>query len=284
MKVRVGLSQISPTLGDLDRNIEIFRKAVAQAQEKGLELLIFPELGLTGYFLKDMVPAVAQLRSSRLLKEMKAISQKLSLVVGLVEESRDHCFYNSAFYLEGGEILHIHRKLYLPTYGMFDEQRYLARGKKVRAFETRFGRACMLICEDAWHPSTVYVASQDGAELLFIPSSSPGRGVEGGHDLAITRTWEGMNRIYALLFSQFCFFVNRVGYEDGVSFWGGSEVVDPKGEVQAKGPYFDEAFVEAEIDLQEVRRARISSPTLRDEDLGLTIRELQRIRKAQEAT
>ena len=272
--MKLGIAQINPTLGNLDRNVEIFRKTVKEAIEKGLELLVFPELGLTGYFLKDMVPTVAQRLDSKLIREIQRVSKKISIVVGLVEESSDYCFYNSVLYFEAGKILHVHRKVYLPTYGIFDEERYLSRGTQVRAFDTRFGRIAMLVCEDAWHPSTVYLASQAGSQILIIPASSPSRGVQRGDKLQISETWESMVKVYATLFMQFCVFVNRVGYEDGINFWGGSEVVNPSGKRILKGPYLDDALVETTLNLEEVRRARVASPILGDEDLNLTIQEL----------
>ncbi|MEE8109528.1 MAG: nitrilase-related carbon-nitrogen hydrolase [bacterium] len=274
MELNLGIAQISPTLGNLDRNMEIFRKEVEEAVGRGTDLLVFPELGLTGYFLKDMVPSVAQRLDSKLVREIRRASRKVSLVVGLVEESPDFFFYNSVLYVEKGEILHVHRKVYLPTYGIFDEERYLSRGTKIRAFDTRFGRMAMLVCEDAWHPSAVYVASQAGAQILLLPASSPGRGVQKGKKLAISDTWESINRVYASLFMQFCVFVNRVGYEDGINFWGGSEVVTPAGKQLLKAPYFKEASLEVKLDLSDVRRARVASPILGDEDLNLTIQEL----------
>ena len=274
MKLKLGIAQINPTLGNLDQNVEIFRKTVKEATDNGTELLVFPELGLTGYFLKDMVPTVAQRLDSRLVREIRRASKKLSLVVGMVEESSEHFFYNSVLYIEKGDILHVHRKVYLPTYGIFDEERYLSRGTQVRAFGTRFGRMAMLVCEDAWHPSTVYLASQAGSQILLIPASSPGRGVQKGAKLQISETWESMVRVYATLFMQFCVFVNRVGYEDGINFWGGSEVVNPNGKRILKGPYLDEALIETTLDLEEVRRARVASPILGDEDMNLTIQEL----------
>ena len=282
MGLELGAAQINPTLGNLDRNVEIFRQSVKDAAERGIDLLVFPELGLTGYFLKDMVPAVAQRLDSKLVKEIRRASRKLSIVVGLVEESPEHFFYNSVLYVEKGEILHVHRKVYLPTYGIFDEERYLSRGSKVRAFDTRFGRVAMLVCEDAWHPSTVYLASQAGSQILLLPASSPGRGVRKGKKLDISDTWESMIRVYASLFMQFCVFVNRVGYEDGINFWGGSEVVSPAGRQVAKAPYFDEAILEADLDMAEVRRARVASPLLGDEDLNLTIQELLHLRRTRE--
>ncbi|MBI2875460.1 MAG: carbon-nitrogen hydrolase, partial [Candidatus Tectomicrobia bacterium] len=230
-----------------------------------------------GYYLRDMVPEVALREGSAALKRLREMSREMALVTGLVEESADHLFYNAGLYLDGGEICHTHRKVYLPTYGMFDEQRYFARGRKVRAFDTRFGRGCLLICEDLWHPSTAYIAFQDGAALLINLSCSPSRGIDREEKLAITETWETLNQAYAKLFSQFVLFVNRVGYEDGVNFWGGSEILDPEGRVIAKAPYFEEGLTVGELDLGTLRRTRIATTLLRDEDLDLMLRELWRI-------
>ena len=208
------------------------------------------------------------------------MSREISIAIGFVEESGRHGFYNAAGYFEGGELLHIHRKIYLPTYGLFDEGRYVGAGRQVRAFDTRFGRVAMLICEDAWHPSLAYIASQDGADILIVPSSSPARGVKkqpGKSSLGIERTWQSLNRAHAAAFNQFVLFSNRVGYEDGISFWGGSEIVLPTGEPLATAPKWKPRLLTAEVNTADIRRARIATPTLSDEDLHLTLRELRRI-------
>ncbi|OGW16475.1 MAG: carbon-nitrogen hydrolase [Nitrospinae bacterium RIFCSPLOWO2_12_FULL_45_22] len=277
MILKVGLGQINPALGNLSRNIAIYEELFTLAKAQAVDLLIFPELGLTGYFLRDMVPEVALREESAILTRLKDMSREIPIATGFVEESKEHLFYNAGIYLEDGEVRHIHRKVYLPTYGMFDEQRYFARGKMVRAFDSKFGRAALLICEDLWHPSTAYIAFQDGADFLLVLSSSPGRGVDLGEKLVISDTWETLNKTYAKLFSQFIFFANRVGYEDGINFWGGSEIITPEGQQVAKGRYFQEELVVGEIDTNDIRRTRISTTLLRDEDLDLTLRELLRI-------
>ena len=202
-----------------------------------------------------------------------------------MEESGRHGFFNSAAYFENGELVHVHRKVYLPTYGLFDENRYVGRGDKVRAFDTRFGRAAILICEDAWHPSLAGIASLDGADLLIVPSASPARGVskangEGG--LAIQRVWQSLTRTYASAYNQHVVFSNRVGYEDGINFWGGSEILAPSGEPLAQAARGAKEMLVSQVDTANVRRARIASPTLRDEDLHLTLRELRRIQRSRE--
>lgn len=279
MIIKIGLAQINPTLGNVGRNLEIFEDYVERALQEKVDLLIFPELALTGYFLRDIVPEVALQEDSPVLKKLRTMSREMAIITGFVEESPDHLFYNAGIYLEEGQVRHIHRKVYLPTYGMFDEQRYFARGGKIRAFDTRLGRLGLLICEDVWHFSTAYVAFQDGADFLINLGSSPSRGLEGNGKLAISDTWETLNKSCARLFSQFVFFVNRVGYEDGVNFWGGSEILDPEGRRVVKGPYFEEALVVGEIDTGDLRRTRIATTLLRDEDMDLTIKELLRIQQ-----
>ena len=280
MTFRVGIAQINPKLGDLQSNLALYEDKISQGVREGADLLLFPELSLTGYFLRDMVPNVALRLSSPEISELKKLSRKISFVAGLVEESSDYRFYNAAIYFEGGEIRHVHRKVYLPTYGMFDEQRYFARGDRVRAFDSKFGRIAVLVCEDLWHPSTIYLAALDGALAVLCPSASPLRGItdhQAQDDNA--RYWELLNRTYAETFSLFLIYGNRVGFEDGVGFWGGSELLDPSGQRIIKAKYYDEDFIVGEVALEAVRRNRTMAPLLRDEDLDLTINELMRIRE-----
>jgi predicted amidohydrolase len=277
---RVAIAQINPRLGDLRSNLDLYEEKIHQAEEAHADLLLFPELSLTGYFLRDMVPNVALKLAAREIERLKRLSRKLSFVAGLVEESADYRFYNAAVYFEAGDIRYIHRKVYLPTYGMFDEQRYFARGDRVRAFDSKFGRLAVLICEDLWHPSTAYLAALDGAGIILCPSTSPLRGIT---DQKVqddnARYWELINQAYAETFSLFVAYGNRVGFEDGVGFWGGSELVDPSGQRIAKAKYYEEDFLVGELNLEAVRRKRTMAPLLRDEDIDLTINELMRIRE-----
>ncbi len=279
MKIKIGVAQINPLLGNLEANLDLCEQNVRKATAQQLDLLVFPELSLTGYHVRDLVSTVALDLDSPEMAQLKEWSQDVPLVVGFVEESVDFRFYNSAAYIAGGEVRYVHRKVYLPTYGMFDEQRYFARGDQVRAFDAPFGRASLLVCEDLWHPSTVYLAALDRALFVICPSSSPLRGISDGEvqdDNA--RYWELINRSYAETFGLFVIYANRVGFEDGVGFWGGSEILDPFGRRLAKGRYYEEDFITAELSLDLVRRKRVASPLLRDEDLDLTINELMRIR------
>src|SRR5216683_2035471 len=277
-KYTIALAQINPHLGDLDANREIFEQRIRSARGMGADLVVFPELGLTGYFLKDQVPAVALRPEGRELKWLRDLSRRISVAVGLVEESPDSLFHNAACYFENGDLRHVHRKCYLPTYGLFDEQRYFARGHHLRAFDSRFGRMTMLICEDMWHPSTVYVSAADKALSIICVSSSPIWGVGTEELPENARYWEQLTRFHASTWGVYVAYCNRVGFEDGVGFWGGSELINPFGEAVCKAPYYEEDLIVGEINQRQIKRKRMSSTMLRDEDLDLTINELERIR------
>jgi NAD+ synthase (glutamine-hydrolysing) len=278
-KYTLALAQIDPRLGDLDANRAIFEKSIAQARSGGADLVVFPELALTGYFLKDQVPTVAMRADARELKWLRDLSRRISIVVGMVEESPEYLFHNAALYFEGGELRHVHRKCYLPTYGLFDEQRYFAPGHRLRAFDSRFGRLALLICEDMWHPSTVYVSAADRALGVICISSSPIFGIGKEELPENARYWEQLTRFHASTWGVFVAYCNRVGFEDGVGFWGGSELIDPFGEQVCKAPYYEPAMSFGEVRLSQVKRKRMSSTMLRDEDFDLTINELARIRE-----
>ena len=276
-KFTLGIAQLAPALGNLDTNLALHDKILREAEGQGVDLLLFPELSLTGYFLKDLVPSVALTARDPRLDLFKQASRKMAIVVGLVEESSDRRFFNAAAYFEDGKLRHLHRKLYLPTYGLFDEHRYFAQGESLRAFDTRLGRMALTICEDLWHPATAYLAALDGAQIILCISASPGRGLRPDGTFANAAAWEHLNRAYAQLFTCFLCYCNRVGYDDGTCFWGGSEVIAPTGDVLLKGPQLEEAFLHVDIDRREVRRERIANPLLRDERLDFTLRELKRI-------
>ena len=279
MRIKVGLAQIYPKLGDLSYNLSRHLDYARQAREAGVDLLVFPELSLTGYQVQDLVPEVAIETDAddKIFAELLAASCDIDIVFGFVHRDQRKRFYIANAYLSGGAALHLHHKLYLPTYAMFDESRYFARGNSVRAFDTRFGRLGMLICEDFWHVSPAYLLWLDGADILILNSSSPTRGLNENDRVLSTRWVEHVNQAYGSMFTSYILHCNRVGYEDGKNFWGGSSVVDPDGEFMTHGLYFDEALITQEIDLNQLHRTRARLPLLRDERPGLVRRELGRI-------
>ncbi len=279
MRINIGLAQIYPKLGDVEHNLGVHLDKIRQARAEGVDLLVFPELSLTGYQVQDLVPEVA-LRADGddpVFAELLNASGDIDIVVGFVHEDKRNRFYIANAYLSGGELVHLHHKLYLPTYAMFDESRYFAQGNSARAFDTRFGRAGMLICEDFWHVSPPYLLWLDGADIMILNSASPSRGLNESDRLMGTRWVEHVNQAYGGMFTAYILHCNRVGYEDGKNFWGGSSVVDPDGEFMTRGLYFDEALITQEIDLNQLHRTRARLPLLRDERPGLVRRELGRI-------
>jgi len=276
-RLSVALAQIDPALGDRGRNLERHREWVKQAAEAGAQLLVFPELSLTGYFLKDLVPDSAIQLDSPQMRELAGLSADLDVVLGTVLESPDHRYFNASLYFSRGELQHVHRKVYLPTYGMFDEQRYFAPGDRFRSFATPFGRAGILVCEDIWHLSSAYILSLEGVDMIICPSSSPGRGITTDERLGTAESYALVCRTYAQFLTTFFLYCNRVGFEDGANFWGGSMVIGPNGDIIAQQQDADEALVLAHIDLADVRRERLANPLLRDERIELTINELRRV-------
>lgn len=279
MKIKVAIAQINTHLGDPQANLGKHLVYAEDASREGADLLVFPELSLTGYALQDLTAAVAHqpTMDDPIFAPLIQFSQKLDIVVGFVDEDQRHRFYIAAAYLSKGEVVHIHHKVYLPTYGLFDEGRFFAWGDSVKAFDTRFGRVGIAICEDFWHASPPYILWIDGADLFIFTSASPGRGVTLEPKLESARWVEQINRAYANLFTSFVIHSNRVGYEDGMNFWGGSTIFDPNGDLVAQGPYHEEALLLAEIDLNQLHRTRARLPLLRDERTGLMQRMLDRI-------
>jgi predicted amidohydrolase len=276
---------MTPRLGDLAANVERHLDLLRGASAAGAGLAVFPELSLTGYFLKDLVTEVAVRIDGPELGALAEAVRGIDAVVGCILESDDHRFHNAAVHLSGGRVAHVHRKVYLPTYGLFDEARYVAAGSRFRAYDGPPGsaggapwRAGILICEDLWHPSSAYLLARDGVDVIICPSSSPGRGVGSGAELGTAQSYDVMTRTYAQLFTAYVVYCNRVGYEDGVNFWGGSRVVDPEGHVLGEPAGREEGLSLHRLDPAAVRRARIANPMLRDERHDVVDAECRRLR------
>jgi NAD+ synthase (glutamine-hydrolysing) len=275
MQLNLALAQINTRLGDVEANLDKHLSLIRDARTQGADLIVFPELSLTGYVLQDIVPTVSHqpVDDDPVFKQLLKSSREIDMV----DEDRRHRFFIASAYLSQGKVLHVHHKVYLPTYGLFDEGRFFAWGDAIRAFDTRFGRIGILICEDFWHASPPYLLWLDGADILLLTSASPGRGLNDEDRLESARWVERINQSYASLFTAFVAHSNRVGFEDGLHFWGGSTVFDPNGELIAKGPYQEESLTIAKLDLNQLHRTRARLPLLRDERTSLVVRELKHI-------
>lgn len=267
--LRVAVLQTAPAFADIDANI---RDIAAIADRTGL--VVTPELSLTGYAVKDLVhelalPLPADDAPGDTLAPLAGTPR--AVVAGLIEMGADGVPYNTAVVLGNGRILHRHRKVYLPTYGPFEEGRWFGRGRTVGSFRLSGWRLAVLVCEDFWHPSLAYLAAMGGAHALVVQAAAPGRGVieEAEHLFASNRSWRELACVSARSHGIYVILANRVGVEDGVTFSGGSVIVGPDGTILAEAPEDRPAVIEAVLDPAELARARRPFAHIRDEDPAL---------------
>ncbi|WKW13333.1 NAD+ synthase [Pseudogemmatithrix spongiicola] len=276
----IALPQFRPAKANLPANLDRIAGLIAQSVtlEPRPQLVVFAETVTTGYFVEGGVRELA-LPSERLMAELASrlasLAPKLpamDVVLGFYEVAPDGTLHNSAACVSfgGGEparLLHLHRKNFLPTYGLFDEERFVERGYGVEAFDTRWGRAAILICEDAWHSLTGTIAALDGAQVVCVVAAAPARGIaprdEGSQPGSVGR-WERLIRDIADEHGVYAVLANLVGSEGGRMFQGGSMVVGPRGDVRVRGPVFEEALVTATVELADLARVRAELPLLSD--------------------
>jgi predicted amidohydrolase len=273
--MRVAIAQVAPVLGDVDANFELARQAIREAREKGADLAVFPELSMTGYSLGQVSDEVSIEASDPRITELAEEAGDVSVVIGFHEDGAGVRTYNSAAYLEEGRVLHLHRKLYLPTYSIFEERKHFSPGQSMRAFTSRFGRMAMMICNDAWQPTLGFLAVQDFARVLLIPTNSADARFPG--DLDTTEYWRDITEFYGRMYECYVVFVNRVGSEGELDFWGNSHVVDPWGKTIVEAPLRKETVVTADLDFQAVLKHRKKVPLLKEARLSLLNRELTRL-------
>ncbi|MEP6808280.1 MAG: nitrilase-related carbon-nitrogen hydrolase [Chloroflexota bacterium] len=279
MDYRIALAQLAPHLGEVDANFELARDWLKRGVADGAQLVVFPELALTGYLLADLVPEVAMRADDGRLAALSREAPGVLVAIGFVEETDAHRFCNSAALLRDGELIGVHRKVYLPTYGMFDEGRFTRAGDRIRAQPVGepLGRIGLAICEDFWHASLPMLQALDGAALLVNLAAGPARAPGSAAGLAAIAGWHKMQDTYALLGTVSVAFCNRVGNEEGLTFWGGSRLLAPDGSAIADGPLYEEALVVGSIETDDLRMQRYSLPLLSDERVELVRRELDRI-------
>lgn len=279
-RTSIALVQFAPRKGDVNANLQQVREAFTQLAEDGgglPDVVVFPETSLSGYFVEGGVQEIAMPASATLehLNEQarKALGgdhKPFDVVVGFYEEDEGK-YYNSAMHATLGakpSIAHVHRKMFLPTYGVFDEERFVSRGRSIEAFDTKAGRAAILICEDACHSLAVTVAALRGAKILYIPSASPGRGLSDGEP-ANVRMWREIARVAAGEFGIFIAYAGLLGFEGGKGFTGASKLVGPSGDLRVEAPFDIPAIVRAELDPDDVVAARAGLPLLGDLESNL---------------
>jgi NAD+ synthase (glutamine-hydrolysing) len=280
--VRVAIAQIRPTKGAYAANLQKIGGVLAQLTklEPRVDLVLFPETATSGYFVeggvRDVAVTAGTLFRDLTLEHEATKAPPLDVAVGFYEIFQNR-YYNSCLYATlGGEkagVRHVHRKVFLPTYGVFDEERFVERGREIRAFDTGWGRAAILICEDAWHSLSGTIAALEGAQLIIVPSASPARGTgmdeEGTRLPASVVRWERIVRGLADEHGVWVALASLVGFEGGKGFPGASVLVNPSGEIVLRGPLFEEAVLTYDLDFEETTRARAESPLLADLEVNL---------------
>jgi len=299
VKIEVAVGQIKPRKGEYASNLrrlgELFEQIETDSPET--QVLVLPETALTGYFLEGGVRDLALTRTQLFDDLLKLYREKvmrddaaLDICLGFYELGEGK-YYNSALYAtltsEAAErngdcpdagILHVHRKFFLPTYGVFDEKRFVSRGRTVDSFPTRFGTVAVIICEDAWHSITATLAALRGAQVIYIISASPGREFGGTHVGNVAR-WNVLLPGIADEHNVWVVYAGLVGFEGGKGFTGSSQVIDPWGNVLVQGSSLDECLVQATVEMEDVATARAASPLLADLEaaLGDIMMELEQI-------
>lgn len=262
-RATVGLAQIDCLLGQVDANLEHHLEWIAKAHERGVEWLLFPELSLTGYRLLHLTSRVAiRPASSPVVQKLVEAAGEMTVVVGLVEEDEQGVLYNSAVVLDGGGIRHVHRKLYLPTYGIFQEGRFFGAGNRIDLVAVNGRHLGVLICEDLWHPDLGRRLAHAGAKVLAVTSAGPGR-LGGGSKSEAQDIWETLTRSTAMLNTCWLLYCNRVGWEEGSFYTGCSHIVRPGGQIMDRAAFLEEDLLVATIDLREVDRLRWRLPLVR---------------------
>lgn len=274
--MRLAMAQTNPVLGDVKANLTKMLELMDEYSGQA-DLLVFPELSLTGYMLKNQLYDVAITVDS---PEMEAVCQaskelNINVMFGFVEDWTGNRIYNSAAFIKDGEVNSIQRKIYPTTYGIFEEGKYFARGKKVRTSTMNPFTTSMLICNDLWHPSLPHIAAHKHTSLLVGLINSPEGGLGSTYSSSIG--WERVGQFYAGIYGCYVVIVNRVGQEGDISFYGNSKVIDPYGHVIEQCPFNDEATQVVELDIQKVKELRKILPIMRDEDIELTLRHYKEI-------
>lgn len=275
-KLKVAAAQIAPVLGQTAENVRMHLRYIAEAKRQGADVIIFPELSLTGYELGDGAPAVARRRESDEVQTLAGASQGITTIFGMVELGFAAQLHNSSVVVRDGHVLFVHRKLNLPNYGKLVEGKLFGAGRYIDTFDLKDPwHASILTCSDAWNPGLVHLVAVKGATILAIPMSSACGSVE--HDLFSNPDgWHLVVQFYSYIYGLPTLVVNRVGTEGEFAFWGGSKVFGPHGEVLAQGGS-DEGIIVAELRFDEIVRARARLPTVRDSNLDLIHRETVRL-------
>ncbi len=274
-KITVGAAQIATPPEEIETNLETHLEMIARARAQAVDLLVFPELSLTGYTLSDDSYRLARSRHDKVVRQIAEASQGMTTQFGFIEEGPGAQFYNATLAVRDGKIEHLHRKVNLPSYGKLDENKHFATGRFMEtAMLDDVWRYAILICADAWNPALIHLAAMNGATLLSIPISSSIDAVDG--EFSNPHGWDLAIRFYAMTYGMPVIMTNRVGVEGAAEFWGGSAIIDAHGRIIEQAGDQQELII-AELDYAQVRQARFNLPTVRDSNFALIQREVNRL-------
>lgn len=271
--LKVGLAQIAPEAMDVMANVKKHEEYIKLAAKQGVELLVFPELSLTGYEFNENFPDIAITQRDELLSHLASIEPNMRIVVGFVEESESSLFHNSCAKLFNGNVDFVHRKINLPTYGDLNEDKWFSEGRTTESFIVDHWRAGILICADLWNPALVHLIALHGAKILIAPINSADASVKFDNQ----SNWARTMSFYSFIYGMPSIMVNRVGTESGRRYWGGSTIFGPHGNVIVEAQKYEEDLVVGEIEWNTVKRVRFDLPTLRDANFSLVLREMKRL-------
>jgi predicted amidohydrolase len=278
MKVRA--IQFSPALGNVPRNAEFHAQKIEEAISEKMDLIIFPELSISGYHLKDIVYDASLTPDDETITQFKKLSRGIDIVIGAPYEEPAGVIYNCALYFSKGELLHIHRKSQLPNFGMFEEAMLFKAGEQFRTFKAGEFTVGIIICREILFPVIAYLYYLQGVDFLIGISNSPFRGLSKTDGFSSLKLWERTGEVYAINYHQHYVFVNRTGFEDGIGFGGGSFYAAPGQGIVKRAAFFDADSLDFELNKEAARRSRIGGNYLRDEKPGVIFNELKRILNA----
>lgn len=275
-KLRVAVAQIHTVLGDLKANLAKHLAMIERARAARVDALLFPELSLTGHSTGPAALRLALVRDDPMVLEIARASGEMFTIFGMIEEGFAAQFYNTAAAVHDGEVVFLHRKINLATYGYLEEGKHFAGGRYVETFLLApYWQASVLICADMWNPALIYLAALHGSTVLLAPISSAAEAM--GVEFDNPGGWDVNLRFYAMTYGLPILMANRVGKEEHLTFWGGSRIIDPFGQALAKADDQEEELVTAELDYETIRKARYALPTVRDSNLSLIQREIERL-------
>lgn len=267
--------------GDYSSNLTKIQRLIDE--ERGqTDLLVFPEYTFSGYQTGQAVYDSALRLDDDIFQQLVDSTEGITIAMGFIEETGAFNFYDSLAFIRDRQVVSIHRKIYLVNYGAFEERKHFSVGPRHESLNCGAFRVTPFVCADAWNPALVHLGGSDRAHIFVFSACSPTQGL--GSRLSTKESWQRINQFYASMYGVYVLFVNRVGHDNELEFWGGSQIVDPFGRVIAEGQLREEDVIRAELDLMEVREARTVLHTVRDEDLGFIRRRLDHVLTSNYAT